>query len=190
MKGSRRDDMPGRAPQRVARARLVLRVFPYTWAGPVALALGLGTTAGALRTASAQAPAPNPAPLRVLKAEAGLFGPVGTEPGSFVAAPRLPLRDGQAFGWRLRLRTPLAEVQVEETLTLPAEPRTWGDPEPDILRRTTPDGRSAVSRYRKRVVDGQIWHSWTVTQGDPPGPWQFTLRVEQAPPVVLRLQAP
>lgn len=143
----------------------------------------------ALALASHAAHATEPE-VQVLSAEAGLFGPPGTEPGSFVPGARLPLKDGQVFGWRIRLRSTRPEVTVHEQLTLPAEPRTWGDPEPDIRRRTSADGRSAESVYRKRPVDGVIWHTWQVTQGDPRGTWTLTLRVEQAPPVVLRLQAP
>jgi hypothetical protein len=101
----------------------------------------------------------------------------------------LPLRDGQEFAWRLVVKTNKPFVRVREELTLPAEPRTWGDPEPDIRRRTTHDGRTAITEWRLAPVDGVLQSAWTVTTGDPPGTWVLKLKVEDQPERVFRLQA-
>ena len=128
--------------------------------------------------------------VQVLQAEVGLFG-ARDDAGRqrFTPAAVLPLRDGQEFGWRLVVKTRQPFVRVREELTLPAEPRTWGDPEPDVKRRTTPDGRTAITEWRLAPQDGVLQSAWTVTTGDPPGTWVLTLTVEDQPPRVFRLQA-
>ncbi len=128
--------------------------------------------------------------VQVLKAEVGLLGP-RDEAGRQVFTPTttLPLRDGQEFGWRLVLKTRQPFVRVREELTLPAEPRTWGDPEPDVKRRTTPDGRTAITEWRLAPQDGVLQSAWTVTTGDPTGTWVLKLKVEDQPERVFRLQA-
>ena len=128
--------------------------------------------------------------VQVLRAEVGLLAPrdaAGHQ--AFTPAGVLPLRDGQEFAWRLVVQTRQPFVRVREELTLPAEPRTWGDPEPDIRRRTTPDGRTAITEWRLAPRDGVLQSAWTVTAGDPPGTWVLTLKVEDQPPRVFRLQA-
>ncbi|MCZ8110371.1 MAG: hypothetical protein ACK5Y8_07440 [Betaproteobacteria bacterium] len=128
--------------------------------------------------------------VQVLRAEVGRLAPpdaAGRQ--AFTPARVLPLRDGQEFAWRLVVQTRQPFVRVREELTLPAEPRTWGDPEPDIRRRTTPDGRTAITEWRLAPRDGVLQSAWTVTAGDPPGTWVLTLTVEDQPPRVFRLQA-
>jgi hypothetical protein len=128
--------------------------------------------------------------VQVLKAEVGLLSaPDEAGRQRFTPAAVLPLRDGQEFAWRLVVKTRQPFVRVREELTLPAEPRTWGDPEPDIQRRTTPDGRTAITMWRLAPQDGVLQSAWTVTTGDPPGTWVLTLTVEDQAPRVFRLQA-
>jgi hypothetical protein len=125
----------------------------------------------------------------VLKAESGLFGPSDQVSQSFIPSRILPLKDGQAFGWRMQLRNPTRQVRVREELTLPAEPKTWGDPEPGLRRKTTPDGRTAITDQLLEPKDGVISQSWTVTQGDPKGNWVIRVRVGDGPEHVFRFDA-
>jgi len=125
----------------------------------------------------------------VLKAESGLFTPVDAAAPGFVATTALPLKDGQAFGWRIQLRTQARMVRVREELSLPEEPKTWGDPEPGLKRRTTPDGRTAITELQLEPVNGVISQSWTVTSGDPKGTWVIKVRVEDGPEHVFRFNA-
>jgi hypothetical protein len=143
---------------------------------------------GAVAALSGGAPAAPDLQL-VLKAESGLFGPYDQVPQSFVPNRLLPLKDGQAFGWRMQLRNPPRQVRVREELTLPAEPKTWGDPEPGLRRKTTPDGRTAVTDQLLEPKDGVISQSWTVTQGDPKGTWVIKVRVDDGPEHVFRFDA-
>jgi hypothetical protein len=149
--------------------------------------LALAALAAWTATTATAAPA---AAVQVLRAEVGLLGaPDAAGRQAFSPAGVLPLRDGQEFAWRLVVKTSKPFVRVRETLTLPAEPRTWGDPEPDVKRRTTPDGRTAITEWRLAPQGGVLQSAWTVTTGDPPGTWVLTLEVEDQPPRVFRLQA-
>lgn len=159
-------------------------------AAAIALLCAVGVM-GPASAADASRTAP-PAKAWVLKAEGGLFGPDAPgEPGrpSFVPTTTLPLKDGQAFGWRIQLRPGTGPVRVREELTLPTEPKTWGDPEPGLKRRNTPDGRSAITELQLVPVNGVISQSWTVTTGDPKGPWVIKVRVEDGPEHVFRFEA-
>ena len=153
-----------------------------------ALLATTGLCLAALAGAAGAAPAADD--VVVLRAEVGLLGPrdaAGRQP--FTPGTLLPLRDGQEFAWRLVVKTKRPFVRVREELTLPAEPRTWGDPEPDVRRRTTPDGRTAITEWRLAPVDGVLQSAWTVTTGDPPGTWVLKLKVEDQPVREFRLQA-
>lgn len=125
----------------------------------------------------------------VAKAEGGLFGPGDASAQNFVASSALPLNDGQAFGWQIVLRNPPRVVRVREELTLPSEPKTWGDPEPGIKRKTTPDGRTAITELQLQPVNGVISQSWMVTTGDPKGRWVVKVRVEDGPEHVFIFNA-
>ncbi len=125
----------------------------------------------------------------VTRAQAGLLGPPAADVSQFVPSANLPLQDGQQFGWRMQLRTKLTTVRVREELTLPAEPRTWGDPEPGLKRRTLADGRTATTELLLVPVDGVIQFTWTVTRGDPAGTWLLKVQVEDLPVQTFRLQA-
>ena len=125
----------------------------------------------------------------ITQAQAGLVGPPSAAPSQFVPSATLPLRDGQEFGWRMQLQTKLTQVRVREELTLPAEPRTWGDPEPSLKRKPSADGKTATTELLLVPVNGVIQFTWTVTQGDPAGTWQLKVQVEDLPPQTFRLQA-
>ena len=140
-------------------------------------------------SAGAQSSAANAASLRILHAQAGLFGAPGTETTQFTPSARVPLQDGQTFGWRMSVQTSKKKLLVREELTLPREPQTWGDPEPDLKRKTSPDGRTATTEVWLEPRDGFIFHTWTVTQGDPKGSWVIKVSVEGQAERVFRLEA-
>ena len=144
---------------------------------------------GACLPAAAAEPAQAGARVVITQAQAGLVGPPAAAPSQFVPSATLPLRDGQEFGWRMQLQTKLTQVRVREELTLPAEPRTWGDPEPGLKRKTSTDGRTATTELLLTPVNGVIQFTWTVTQRDPAGTWLLKVQVEDLPPQTFRLQA-
>ena len=89
----------------------------------------------------------------------------------------------------MSVQTAAKKVLVREELTLPEEPKTWGDPEPDIKRKTTPDGRTAISEFWLEPKDGFILHSWSITKGDPKGTWVLKVTVQGQAEIIFRLQA-
>lgn len=139
--------------------------------------------------AAAAGPGKPVASVVIVQAQAGLVGPPAAASSQFVPSTVLPLRDGQEFGWRMKLQTKLTQVRVREELTLPAEPRTWGDPEPGLKRKTSADGRTATTELVLTPVDGVIQFTWTVTTGDPKGTWLLKVKVEDLPEQSFRLQA-
>jgi len=142
--------------------------------------------AAALEPTAQAADAPvKPDAVIVVTAQAGLFGPLG----QFQATQSLALRDGQEFGWRITVKSAKRAIHVIEELTLPAEPKTWGDPEPGIKRKTSADGRSATTELWLQPVQGVIESRWTVTTGDPKGTWVLKVRIEDQPERVFRFQA-
>jgi hypothetical protein len=154
----------------------------------VLLALGL-FSAGSPAAPPAPAAPSTAAAVRVLSAQAGLFGLVDDTTPVFTPSATVPLRDGQVFGWRLKVDTMQRRVRVVEELTLPQEPKTWGDPEPGIKRKTSADGRTATTDIWLEPRDGFISHTWVVTQGDPKGSWVLKVVVDGQPARVFRLEA-
>ena len=78
---------------------------------------------------------------------------------------------------------------TEQIVQYHSETKAWGDPEPDIKRKTTPDGRTAITEVWLEPKDGFIFHTWTVTKGDPKGVWILKVSVEALAEKVFRLQA-
>jgi hypothetical protein len=152
------------------------------------LALSLSAQASPAAPPSSKTPSAG-AGLRVLSAQAGLFGTVEDVAPTFTPSNTVPLRDGQVFGWRMKVDTTQRRVRVVEELTLPQEPRTWGDPEPGLKRKTSADGRTATTDTWLEPREGFISHTWVVTQGDPKGTWVLKVVVEGQPPQVFRLEA-
>jgi hypothetical protein len=170
------------------RMRLLLTSLPLWLAGVLDLGLGPLATAGPAAWAPSKDPAAAAA-VRVLSAQAGLFGLADDTAPVFTPSAMVPLRDGQVFGWRMKVDTTQRRVRVVEELTLPQEPKTWGDPEPDIKRKTSADGRTATTDMWLEPRDGFISHTWVVTQGDPKGTWVLKVEVDGQPARVFRLEA-
>ena len=122
--------------------------------------------------------------LSITRAEFGLFRP----DGSLVPTTTVPHAVDQAYGWRMGLNTRMATVRVREELTLPAEPATWGDPEPGLKRRVSNDGRTAITELTLEVHGGQVSQAWAVAPGDPKGEYLLKVKLEGAPEQVFRFR--
>ena len=154
-----------------------------------ALLVSVGLPVAAAGPPKVQAQAQAQARVIIAQAQAGLLGPPAAALSQFLPSTTLPLQDGQQFGWRMQLQSKLTTVRVREELTLPTEPRTWGDPDPELKRKTSADGRTATTELLLVPVDGVIQFSWTVTRGDPAGTWVLKVQVEDLPVQIFRLQA-
>lgn len=113
------------------------------------------------------------APVRVLKAEFGLFSNTGGP--VFVPSKTVPLKPGQSFGWILLVDTEKTAVSLREEFTLPLQPATWGDPPPTGIRVISDDGRTAISVQESAPDKGVLFNVWEIAPGDPAG--RHTIRV-------------
>lgn len=88
--------------------------------------------------------------------------------GSFVASDVVPLALGQEFGWRMHVDDDEAHAW-REVMIAPAAPREWiGD---DLL--VAADGTVGVTERVETARGGILSHGWSITEGDPAGPYQL-----------------
>ena len=116
--------------------------------------------------------------VEVLGAEFGLFNP--PEPGKplFVPTNRVPLIPDQAYGWVVTIRTNHEQVHWREEFTLPAEPRSWGDPDENGTQHVSLDHRTSVMEADAPIESGLISNQWAVVPGDPMGRYVIRVYVE------------
>lgn len=111
-----------------------------------------------------------PAPFRVLKAEFGIVTPSGFQP-----ATKVPLKEGQGFGWVIQLETPRERIRWREEIRLPAAPQTWQADETDGKHTLSADRRTSILERETRLQNGFIYSMWQISTGDPRG--RYTMRV-------------
>lgn len=116
---------------------------------------------------------PPPAPFRVLKAEFGIV-----VPGGFRASTKVPLKDGQGFGWVIQLETPRDTIRWREELRLPAAPQTWQADEANGKHTMSADRRTSTLERTARVENGMIYNLWQISPGDPPGRYSVRVMIE------------
>ncbi|MCC7070269.1 MAG: hypothetical protein IT383_03035 [Deltaproteobacteria bacterium] len=97
------------------------------------------------------------------------FGILDTD-GSFVQSDVVPLLIGQEFGWRLHVADNDTHTW-REVLIAPAAPREWiGD---DLV--VEGEGTMGITERTESARGGVLTHGWTITEGDPAGPYQMQL---------------
>lgn len=119
---------------------------------------------------------PDGAPVRVLKAEFGLFNPDANP--VFKPSKVVPLKEGQSFGWILLVETDKPHLTLREEFTLPTQPVTWGDPPPTGIRVISDDGRIAVTQQEVSPDKGVLFNVWQIAPGDPTGRHTFRVFIE------------
>lgn len=88
----------------------------------------------------------------------------------FNETDHLHLVPGTIFGWRLKLREPMSTVMLREEFVLPAAPTYWGL---GADTRLSDDRTVAVTERLVAPVDGWLAREWTMTEGDPAGPYEM-----------------
>lgn len=92
------------------------------------------------------------------------------EGGDFVETNVVPLAIGQEFGWRLHVDDG-QEHTWREVLIAPAAPREWlGD---DLF--VAGNGTMGITERTEQARGGLLGHGWTITEGDPAGPYVMHL---------------
>jgi hypothetical protein len=93
--------------------------------------------------------------------------------GDLVETEVVPLVPGQEFGWRLRVDD-TGLHRWREVLVTPASPREWVGSDLTI----EDGGRTGITERTEIAVDGLLEHGWTVTDGDPAGPHEIQLYLD------------
>jgi hypothetical protein len=138
------------------------------------LRLGIAIAVLVLQASAAIAATDKPAPpaaFKVVKAEFGLLTPAG----GFQPSTRVPLKEGQGFGWVMQLDTKRATIRWREELKLPAAPQVWQADEKAGKHSLSIDRRTSILEREARIEDGAIYNFWQIAAGDPKG--RYTIRV-------------
>lgn len=98
---------------------------------------------------------------------------------SFIPTLQIPLRQGETYGWFIRLKNPPDRVTWREELQLPVAPKYW----------STDNGQSSegisISKDRTKATtirtvapeQGVIWNAWSVAPGDPAGEYKLDIYI-------------
>jgi|GEM_PF-1608899 len=98
----------------------------------------------------------------------------------------LPLVEDTPFGWRMHLTNAPETVRLREVFILPEAPKTWGiGPETTL----STDSRVAITEEVVQLQDGWIGHVWSVSEGDPAGPYEMHVFINDQLVQVFRYNA-
>lgn len=116
-----------------------------------------------------------PSPKVAIEAFFGVEMPVEGQGRVLIESDRVPLVVGTTFGWVMLVSPEDERVHVREELILPEAPKTWQHTE---ATRISSDGRVAITEDVLVPKDGWISNGWTITEGDPPGPYQIRVYLD------------
>ncbi len=119
------------------------------------------------------APAPtNAKQITVINAEFGLKRVDSKGNVTIFQTTRVPLQEGNAYGWRIKLKDYQGEVKWREVLRLPKPPETWGTDNGEDFSISA-DGTTSVTRRTQSPPNGVIENFWTIAPGDPVGNYKI-----------------
>jgi hypothetical protein len=124
-------------------------------------------------SATTEKAAPPPAQFKVLKAEFGLVAPGGFRPST-----KVPLKDGQGFGWVIQLDTKRETIRWREELRMPAAPQTWQADENGRGHSVSADRKTSILEREARLENGLIYNFWQISPGDPKGRYSMRVMIE------------
>ncbi|MEH2096247.1 hypothetical protein [Nostoc sp.] len=90
---------------------------------------------------------------------------------------RVPLQQGNAYGWRIKLKDHQGEVKWREVLHLPKPPETWGTDNGEDFSISA-DGTTSITRRTQSAPDGVIGNFWTIAPGDPLGKYRIDVYID------------
>ncbi len=97
---------------------------------------------------------------------------------NFFPTTIVPLKQGDAYGWRIKLNNYQGKVQWREVLTLPQAPETWITQDHKNFS-ISKDGKTAISQRTETPVNGVIENFWTISSGDPLGKYQIEVYIDK-----------
>jgi hypothetical protein len=106
--------------------------------------------------------------IAVAKAEFGVVRVDSKGKVTLIPTSKVPLHEGNKYGWRIRLKNYKGAVTWREVLRLPKLPQTWSTVhgEDFSISATGTAGETTRTEY---TPNGVIENFWTITSGDPIG---------------------
>ena len=114
-----------------------------------------------------------PPQFKVLKAEFGVISPGGFQPST-----KVPLKEGQRFGWVIQLETKRERIKWREEFRVPAVPQIWQVDDKSTKHTLSTDRKTSVLEGEARLENGLIYNFWQIAPGDPKGRHQMRVMVE------------
>lgn len=97
---------------------------------------------------------------------------------NFFPTTTVPLKEGDAYGWRITLDKYSGKVQWREVLTLPKAPETWITENRENIS-ISKNGKTATSTRIQTPINGVIENFWTISPGDPLGKHQIQVYIDE-----------
>jgi hypothetical protein len=119
-----------------------------------------------------------PTQFRVAKAQFGQLNPPGSPNPGFHPTTKIPLREGQGFGWVIELSAAKDRVRWREEIRLPGVPEEWRVQDKDSRHSLSADRRTSILERESRIEDGVIHNFWQLTRGDPKGRYSMRIMIE------------
>ncbi|MFN6540357.1 MAG: hypothetical protein RM021_028960 [Nostoc sp. EkiNYC01] len=96
---------------------------------------------------------------------------------SIVETTKVPLQEGNAYGWRIKLKDYQGEVKWREVLRLPKPPEAWATDNGENFSISA-DGTTSVTRRTQAAPNGVIENFWTIAPGDPVGKYKIEVYID------------
>ncbi len=97
---------------------------------------------------------------------------------NFFPTTTVPLKEGDAYGWKITLDNYQGKVKWREVLTLPQAPETWTTQDNKNFSISA-DGKTAISQRTAKPVNGVIENFWIISPGDPLGKHQIEVYINE-----------
>lgn len=107
--------------------------------------------------------------VEILRSEFGLFNSPQLGRPAFEPSLKVPLREGQGYGWIILLKTKKLKVSWREELSLPAPAPIIGIDQTRGRHTVSADKMKVTTEREVDLERGYIHNSWAVAAGDPKG---------------------
>ncbi|WP_353931221.1 hypothetical protein WJM97_01015 [Okeanomitos corallinicola TIOX110] len=97
---------------------------------------------------------------------------------NFFPTVKVPLKKGDAYGWKIELNNYQGTVKWREVLTLPKAPETWATPEQKDNFSLSGNGKTAITKRTQTTTNGVIENYWQIAPGDPLGQHKIEVYVD------------
>jgi len=118
--------------------------------------------------------------VEIIGAEFGILKKIEGNRFQFVPASKVPLIEGQEFGWAMWLKKPEDKIEWKEELELPKMPLSWElSKDPTQPKQTiSADQKTSTTIRESRIDHGFIWNFWGIAFGDPAGEYKIRLYIK------------